>query len=136
MQLMYSFKVSHLAHFSGDSIRVEFWDVLIAHKKRREELYSGFVTFDLKGIQVTDVKLRATGYNSSFRRSASEGGEYGYFEEGCKEIERLLRLQWKEVVQALCMAKLKTMEEELALAQRKVERILVARDKMRQITGS
>jgi hypothetical protein len=132
MSFSYKFAVSHLAHFSGDTVEVNFENLTFEHR-----VYSGLMSYKCTGVHLAELTLHEYVYASVICDMLKPGRGIEVKERVAlsKEIHRLLRGQWKDFTLALCRAKQVKVLTELEKAQRKVEKLLLARDKLQQITG-
>lgn len=116
--LTYQFHCSHLAHFSHDYVEVTY-DALLSPGKR---LMSGTHRVDLHGTRPTEIELRPQYL-------------YGGDSEGlARSLVAAMRAD-REFIPALLRAKQAEIEKELATSQRRVEKLLTARDKLRALTA-
>lgn len=114
--MKYEFHLSHLAHFSHDCVEVSYEDFPFGNTR-----VSGGFKIGLRGVNPAKIELR-------------EPYDYGTHRSLVRMVFNAVRAD-RSFIPALLRAKQAEIEKELASAQRKVEKLLEARDRIRLFTA-
>lgn len=129
MKATYEFTVSPQAHFTGDKVTVTFAELAVAGRT-----YQGTLIYHFRGKHLAEITSQAGWYTGDIRETRRDAVILP--EKKRKEIEAALyQAIKKEIGLALQSAKLARVQAELALAQRRVEKLLIIRDNLQKITG-